>query len=117
MDFKRHSRSIDPNRHSCGLCKGRLVQVQPAPRGKKVVGEEGKGMSDYQRFVKGNFGRVKGENPWAGVGEVMKRLGEEFRRTKAEREGSVQEAVVVDKEDEVGADDVVKKLDFLNLGP
>lgn len=146
MEFKRHSRSIDPRRHSCGACKSKLVQVQPAPRRHGTVKGEGgngdgdggaeRGMSEYQRFVKENFGRVRGKMKGLGVGDVMKRLGEEFRRMKAEnvvgegdqgwkeraREGSEDVVVIIDDdegdetEDEKGLEEVARKLDFLSLG-
>jgi len=133
MEFKRHSKSIDPRRHSCGVCRSKLVQVQPAPRkGKGGAGEGGAGkagLSEYQRFVKSNFGRLKAENPGVGVGEVMRMLGEEFRRLKAEgragegvkgEKGRRGEVVVDDEEEregeEPGLNDVVRKLDYLNLG-
>lgn len=32
-EYGRHSKSIDPEKHRCGKCKGRLVQVRPKPRG------------------------------------------------------------------------------------
>lgn len=130
MEYKRHSKSIDPRRHRCGDCRGRLVQVQPAPRKGKGGGEEESGgkvvLSEYQRFVKGNFARLKVENPGVGVGEVMRRLGEEFRMLKAEGRvgegGEERRKVVADNDDERGEkeeggmNDVVRKLDFLNLG-
>ena len=31
-EYGRHSKSIDPERHRCGKCKGVLVQVRPKPR-------------------------------------------------------------------------------------
>lgn len=31
-EFKRHSKSVDPTRHSCGRCKGKLVQTKPVPK-------------------------------------------------------------------------------------
>lgn len=136
MEFKRHSKSIDPRRHSCGVCKGRLVQVLPVPRRTKANGDgdgkEGDGCkSEYQMFVKVNFGKVEAENPGMGLGEIMKKVGEAFRKMKAEkdaaggvadgeRDGSAEIVVLDDGveelEDEGEADDVVRKLDFLSLG-
>ena len=75
IEYKRHSKSIDPARHLCGSCKGRLVQVQPAPR------KECK-RSDYRDFVKKEHERVRRENPSAGFGEIMAILGREFRENK-----------------------------------
>lgn len=31
-EYGRHSKSIDPEKHRCGKCKGRLVQVRPKPK-------------------------------------------------------------------------------------
>jgi predicted SprT family Zn-dependent metalloprotease len=31
-EYGRHSKSIDPDKHRCGKCKGRLLQVRPKPR-------------------------------------------------------------------------------------
>ncbi|KAK4942495.1 hypothetical protein LTR10_017791 [Elasticomyces elasticus] len=31
-EYGRHSKSIDPEKHRCGKCKGTLVQVRPKPR-------------------------------------------------------------------------------------
>lgn len=81
-EFKRHSKSVDPTRHTCGKCKSTLVQTQPPLR--KGKGGEGKG--EYQGFVKENFQKVKkrleerGEE--AGMGKVMEALGKEYRELK-----------------------------------
>ncbi|EON68951.1 hypothetical protein W97_08209 [Coniosporium apollinis CBS 100218] len=75
-EFKRHSRSVDPARQSCGGCKGRLVQVRPAPR------KAGGGKGEYQIFVKEKFRAVKKENPGLGVSEVMEVLGRMYRERK-----------------------------------
>ncbi|KAL8709988.1 MAG: hypothetical protein Q9225_007366, partial [Loekoesia sp. 1 TL-2023] len=114
-EYKRHSKSIDPARHSCGKCKEKLVQVKPVPR------REGKGMSEYQRYVKERFAGLKKERPEMSMGEVMAVLGREFREMKATRK---EENIVLEKEAEdggldlkdAGFDFVVRKLDFLNLG-
>ena len=37
-EYGRHSKSIDPEKHRCGKCKGLLVQVRPQP--KKIIRRE-----------------------------------------------------------------------------
>lgn len=116
-EYKRHSKSIDPARHSCGKCKEKLVQVKPPPR------REGKGISEYQKFVKERFSSVKAERPDLGMGEIMALLGKEFREMKGKMGA---EMVVVEEKEvgngsfdegkDVGFDTVVRKLDFLDLG-
>ncbi|KAL8997072.1 MAG: hypothetical protein Q9169_003562 [Polycauliona sp. 2 TL-2023] len=114
VEYKRHSKSIDPTRHSCGKCRGKLVQVKPASRG------DGKGVSEYQKFVKRNFVRLKRERPEMSMGEIMAALGKEFREAKEPR---VEKVVVqVDKGSDGGGDEdggvalVAKELDLLALG-
>ncbi|KAF2814250.1 uncharacterized protein BDZ99DRAFT_437106 [Mytilinidion resinicola] len=90
-EFKRHSRSVDPARHTCGKCRGKLVQTRPVPRGggKGANVEEGGGAGgEYRAFVKENFSRVKKglkeRGAEAGMGKVMEALGKEYRERKAE---------------------------------
>ena len=83
LEYKRHSKSIDPTKHSCGKCKGKLVQTQPAPRGR---GEGKVERSEYQKFVKREFELARKENPEKGWGEIMALLGKEFRDRKREAE-------------------------------
>ncbi|KAF2788019.1 hypothetical protein K505DRAFT_379192 [Melanomma pulvis-pyrius CBS 109.77] len=96
-EFKRHSKSVDPERHSCGRCKGRLVQVKPVPRAAK--GPEGKPRekSEYQVFVKQNFGRVKKEMEGLGLdvqmGKVMEAVAREYRLEKERKAKETEEAV------------------------
>ena len=108
------------------------MQVQPAPRKAKGDGDEG-GLSEYQRYVKENFARIKNEMEGAPVWEVMKKVGESFRLTKANvtqqnvdvgegvpRQRAILERILAADErekaqDEGDADDVVRKLDFLSL--
>lgn len=117
LEYKRHSKSIDPSKHSCGHCKGKLVQVQPAPR--KGAGQ-GK-RSEYQDFVKREHERVRLENPGAGFGEIMSILGREFKECKrndAERVSVAQESGALEKvaSNELKClDSVVRKLEFLDL--
>ncbi|QIX00573.1 hypothetical protein AMS68_006090 [Peltaster fructicola] len=77
MEFKRHSKSIDPSRHTCGVCKAKLVQVKPVPRntaGAKTTG--------YAGFVKEHFAAIKADMPGASQKEVMSRIGERYRAAK-----------------------------------
>lgn len=117
LEYKRHSKSIDPKKHSCGNCKAPLVQTQPVPRQGAGEGKR----SGYQVFVKREQGRVRKENPEARFGEVMAILGREFRESKkqipvsedvVEKLGSKVEVQEVRVDD---LDDVAKKLNFLDL--
>lgn len=120
-EYKRHSKSVDPTRHSCGKCKGKLLQIKPVPRG------EGKGISEYQQFVKEHFARVKKEKPQMSMGEVMGVLGREFREKKEKQklvtlviEEEVDTEKALEEEgksvvDDAGLDFVAKKMDTLQL--
>lgn len=79
-EFKRHSRSIDPARHTCGTCRSRLVQIKPVPR--KVEG----GGGGYAAFVKEHFKEVKKGMPGEGHKEVMEALGRKYREQKKDAE-------------------------------
>ncbi|PNS21993.1 HMG box-containing protein [Sphaceloma murrayae] len=74
-EYGRHSRSVDPARQRCGVCKGRLVQVRPVPRGKGEVG-------GFAGFVKSEFAGVKREMEGRGHGEIMAELGRRWRAMK-----------------------------------
>lgn len=80
-EFKRHSKSIDPRRHTCGSCRGRLLQVKPVPRG---GGGGAKGeVGGYAGFVKKHFADVKRSLPaGASQKEVMEAVGARYRAEK-----------------------------------
>ncbi|KAH3962078.1 hypothetical protein HBI56_203940 [Parastagonospora nodorum] len=84
-EFKRHSKSVDTGKHSCGRCKGRLVQTKPTPRQAGVGKEKG----EYQVFMKENFARVKREMERRGedakMGNVVERVAREYREMKAKK--------------------------------
>ena len=117
-EYKRHSKSIDPSKHSCGYCKGTLLQVQPTPR--KGAGE-GK-RSEYQDFVQRENQRVRLENPAAGFGEIMSTLRRDFKehkRKEVERANGVDEHCASKKtesNDPEYLEPVVRKLNSLDLG-
>lgn len=115
-EFKRHSKSIDPKRHTCGACRSQLVQVKPAPRVTKD-GEEGKKVNEYQVFVKENMKKIREENPGSPQKEIMGLVGKRYQEFKASKLAGM---VVVDEilknegeEEAVGV--MSRKLDFLDL--
>ena len=117
VEYKRHSKSINPAKHSCGSCKGKLVQVQPVPR--KGDGEGKK--TEYQEFVKREHERVRMGNPGKGFGEIMVILGREFRESKdqtgavVQDEGGNKKPLTEQKEECNALDDVAQRLGFLDL--
>ncbi|KAF4463567.1 HMG box-containing [Fusarium albosuccineum] len=98
-EFKRHSKSIDPQRHRCGSCKGMLKQTKPTPRG---VGA-GKAPSRYQAFVKEQMSVVKGENPGSPQKAVMKLIAEKWSKQEGSKTGSKLAS-------KTGVDNVVEKM-------
>ena len=111
LEYKRHSKSIDPSKQACGACKSKLLQIQPAPKKGVEVGKR----SEYQEFVKAGYERVKRERPGIGFGEVMAVLGREFREKKRVEAETSKEKDVLRTED-AGVDGVLKELDELRLG-
>lgn len=90
QEYKRHSRSIDLTRQSCGKCGARLIQIKPSPRigrGERA----GQGRTEvcqktgkYQEFVKTNFAIVRNESPGLGMAGWMMELGRRFREEKVQ---------------------------------
>lgn len=145
-EFGRHSRSLDTGRHVCGVCRGQLVQIKPVPRtgtnsSSVAAGEgeeKGKGLTEYQRFVKENMAIIKRENPGSPQKDIMGLVGKRYREVKAGKQlglvGKGTEVVCVEDEDDDGSDGddtkveidmddeveanvgvVARKLDFLHL--
>lgn len=98
LEYKRHSRSIDPTRQSCGKCSGSLIQIKPSSligRGERARrGGSGEGEGEvrqtrgrYQDFVKRNFATVRSEHPGLGMAGWMVELGRRFRENNAQASG------------------------------
>lgn len=66
LEYKRHSRSINLERHRCGICKAELKQTKPVPRAKPGM------ESEYQRFMREQMKIVKAENPGVPQKDIMK---------------------------------------------
>ncbi|KAK6213032.1 hypothetical protein QIS74_09034 [Colletotrichum tabaci] len=73
LEYKRHSKSINPERHRCGSCKALLKQTKPVPR---ATGKP----SEYQQFFKEQMKLVKQEHPMSQQKEVMKIIGERWAK-------------------------------------
>ncbi|KPM38529.1 hypothetical protein AK830_g8012 [Neonectria ditissima] len=101
-EFKRHSKSIDPQRHRCGSCKGLLRQTKPVPQA------AGKTTSRYQAFVKEQMAVVRGENPGSPQKDVMKLIAVKWAKQgtssnagKGSKMGLVEKMVDLTLEEEV----------------
>lgn len=92
-EFKRHSKSIDVQRHRCGVCKGDLIQVKPVPRGAgkstATPPEPGKksekpAVTGYAAYVKLHFASVKkGLPPGSSHKDAMQALSRKYQAEKA----------------------------------
>jgi predicted SprT family Zn-dependent metalloprotease len=92
QEYKRHSKSIDPKKHKCGICKSELVQTKPLPR-------KGDGaLTDYQCFVKENFQKIKTANAAASHSEIMEIVGKMYREQKnSDRDNVTQSSQALDE--------------------
>ncbi|KAL1306016.1 hypothetical protein AAFC00_004146 [Neodothiora populina] len=110
QEYKRHSKSIDPSRHQCGICRDSLMQVKPVPRKQSQQKPGGKAaVGGYAAFVKDNFASIKQSMVGASHKEVMTALGQRYREQKA----ALAEAEEV--ESAKGVDDMVKALEVVTL--
>jgi len=102
------------------------VQTKPAPRAGKENGGKGKGLGEYQMFVKENMRKVKVENPGSPQKEIMGLVGkkyQEYKASKLNEKSSLVESIDIVEEAESrertpGEDRVefvARRLDFLDL--
>ncbi|KUI72281.1 hypothetical protein VM1G_07985 [Cytospora mali] len=78
LEFKRHSKSINTERHRCGACKSELKQTKPVPRAKP--GKE----SEYQKFMKEQMKVIKQENPGCPQKDIMKLVASRWSQKEKE---------------------------------
>ncbi|KJZ76192.1 hypothetical protein HIM_04274 [Hirsutella minnesotensis 3608] len=82
-EYKRHSKSIDPQRHRCGSCKSSLKQIKPKPRGVgNATGGKSSKPSAYQIFVKEHMKKVREENPGSPHKDVMRIVADRWAMAK-----------------------------------
>jgi predicted SprT family Zn-dependent metalloprotease len=109
VEFKRHSKSIDPRKHTCGKCRGKLVQIKPVPRGGGSAVAAGGKVGGYAGFVKAHFADVKRSLPvGSSQKEVMEALGRKYRE---EKESRAAEATTTRS----GVEDLMRALDVVVL--
>jgi len=120
LEYKRHSKSINPDRHRCGVCKGSLEQTRPVPRGGKAAISAAKSTSssqgteakkkeptEYQRFVKEQMRIVREENPGSPQKDMMRLVAEKWTRTRGAKKR--------DRSREASVESVADQLDNLLL--
>ena len=109
LEYKRHSKSIDPGRHRCGACTGTLLQIKPTPR----AGGSGKA-SEYQTFVREQMRVVRAENPKVPQKEIMRLVAEKWAASSRKKEGS--KATEAEPTTGAALRDVTDQLNALGLG-
>jgi predicted SprT family Zn-dependent metalloprotease len=92
--FGRHSKSIDPSKVCCGICRGMLVQIKPKPRSVVVNPETPRsvknGLTKYKAFLMDRMADVQKMNPDLCYAERVKMIAAEYRVSKQREEGSVK---------------------------
>jgi predicted SprT family Zn-dependent metalloprotease len=110
MEYKRHSKSINPDRHRCGSCKSQLKQVKPVPRA------GARKPSEYQQFMKEQMKLLKEENPKSPQKEIMKRVADRWSSLQASSKTLDTPLEAVPSVDEVAARIEVLELDGADGG-
>ena len=84
--YQRHSKSINPEKHRCSGCKGRLVQIRPTPR-------NGGKPSEYQLFIKEEMKAMKQDHPDSPQKAIMQMAAKKWanRSKPTESEGTREE--------------------------
>lgn len=108
IDYKRHSKSIDIARHTCGACKSMLVQIKPVPRKDACP-------TGYAAFVKENFAIVKADMKSSSHKEVMEMMGKKYRERKAAAELEAKAKMSNEAGLCENIDEMAKALEVVNL--
>ncbi|KAL7531922.1 hypothetical protein ACHAXR_004307 [Thalassiosira sp. AJA248-18] len=94
--IKRHSRSVDPNKHCCGRCQGKLIEIEvPGSKGDTAktghTAKKKRTVSDFALFVKSQSTDVRKSlamkrscnDREVSQADVMKECGKLWRARKA----------------------------------
>lgn len=83
--YGRHSKSIDPEKHACGICSGRLIQLDkegnPIESDSATMRKE----SEWQIFSREAFRRIKAVRPGLHMTEINRLVADEWKTVKAQR--------------------------------
>ncbi|EPY52877.1 HMG box protein [Schizosaccharomyces cryophilus OY26] len=94
--YQRHSKSIDPKRHVCAICRTGLLQIAPVARL----------LNPFQLFMKENMGNIKRQYPTLSHKEIMHKVASEYRLAMS---------IDSQKSDSPGFLNVMQKFDDLSL--
>lgn len=81
-EYGRHSDSIDPNRHGCGVCGSHLRRLGTFNRNGTPA--KPRKASAFSLFMKAHFGRMKRENPGLSHKDLMQLVSAAYRASKAQ---------------------------------
>ncbi|KAM7204549.1 SprT-like family domain containing protein [Rhypophila sp. PSN 637] len=116
MEYKRHSKSINPDRHRCGGCKGELKQTKPVPRrGVNGAGGGKKQPSEYQMFMKEQMKALKEENPKSPQKDIMKLVASRWAGEKGRGGGGGSSRRSETPSSSSGAEETAKTLGGLKI--
>lgn len=73
LEFKRHSKSINVERHRCGSCKSELQQTKPVPRASET-------RTAYQKFMSEQMRLLREARPGSPQKEIMSEVAERWSR-------------------------------------
>ena len=125
--MKRHSRSVDPERHCCGSCKGKLLEIEVP--GKSSSTKDTKNIytpkkkrepSAFSLFVKENSAAVrlnlmKQADKSVPQSEVMKECGRLWRQQKESQKTTSQKTASIPKKSEITVNKIGRYLDSLTI--
>lgn len=97
MEYKRHSKSINPDRHRCGSCKSLLKQTRPVPRTSTAK------PSEYQKFMREQMKLLKEKWPKSPQKEIMKLAADRWSSLQASAKGGAGTGKMKVSVDEVAA--------------
>lgn len=79
LEYKRHSKSVNTERHRCGACKSELRQTRPVPRGKPAK------ESEYQKFMKEQMKIIRQERPGSSQKDIMRLVASRWSQKEREK--------------------------------